>query len=125
MKSTTELHKKITKINGINLSYKQGGEGDPLVLLHGFGTSSATWNSVLHLFGNGNSYYLVDLPGHGDSGRESADVYSVTYLADLISEFVLSLELQHYTMIGHSLGGIIALRFALNNYASKIIDSND
>lgn len=91
---------------------KQGNGNHALLFLHGFLESSTMWNSVLpHFDQEKHTLYTIDLPGHGASPFfEEAN--SLEHLAELILEFVKLQNIDEFSIIGHSLGGYIALAFA-------------
>ncbi|NIJ54572.1 alpha/beta fold hydrolase [Dyadobacter arcticus] len=86
-------------------------QGDPdnpvLVFLHFFGGSSRTWSAVME--GLSDQFYCVapDLPGWGDSAAPSGQI-SVKASVDLVMQLLKSLDLDHFTLVGHSMGGKIA-----------------
>jgi pimeloyl-ACP methyl ester carboxylesterase len=85
-----------------------------LILVHGAGGSHLDWPAQLRQMGGVNVYGL-DLPGHGRSerpGRSSIDAY-----ADDVTAFVESLELDNVIVVGHSMGGAIALTIGLRRPA--------
>lgn len=91
---------------------KQGNGKHPLLFIHGFLESSKMWNSVLpHFDQEKYTLYIVDLPGHGDS-PVFEEANSLEILAELIFEFIKSQKIDKLSIIGHSLGGYIALAFA-------------
>lgn len=92
------------------LAYKQVGRGVPVVFLHGFCGSKAYWSSIEAALKSQVEAYYVDLPGHGDSR---------TFLKTSIEEYIELLHtwkkevgLDQFILIGHSLGGYIALAYA-------------
>jgi pimeloyl-ACP methyl ester carboxylesterase len=101
---TIELH-------GQPVSYLQSGTGPPLVLLHGITSSSQTWGRVLGLLAEHHTVIAPDLLGHGESGKPSGD-YSLGAYASGIRDLLLALGHERVTILGHSLGGGIALQFA-------------
>ena len=103
------------EINGVELAWREAGPagGEPLVLIHGLAESSHTWDAVLpHLTGRGYHVIAVDLLGHGRSGSPRIADYSIPGLAVLVRDLLLLLELDQVTLVGHSLGGGIALQLA-------------
>ena len=87
------------------------GQGPDLVLLHGWGLNSAVWQEIVPLLEPYYTLHLVDLPGFGFSQRtivESADL-------SLWSEAVLSHLPAQFNLLGWSMGGLIALRMALDH----------
>src|SRR5664279_4207839 len=88
------------------------GPGPLLLLVHGVGSSRASWDTVLPpLAGAGVAAVAVDLPGHGDSGKDRGD-YSLGALASCLRDLLDHLGQERCVLVGHSLGGGVALQFA-------------
>jgi pyruvate dehydrogenase E2 component (dihydrolipoamide acetyltransferase) len=93
-----------------------GSPGDPaVVFVHGIGGSSASWQAVIEPFAGSHHVVALDLPGHGQSDvPDPADTdYSVAGLAGTVAEVVAQLGLERVTLVGHSLGGAVAIAAAL------------
>jgi pyruvate dehydrogenase E2 component (dihydrolipoamide acetyltransferase) len=88
---------------------------ETLVFLHGLGGSQTTWTNVLGEFATAYRVAAFDLPGHGASDKPSPNNanYSIEGLAQLVGEAIEKLELAPAIIVGHSLGGAIALQIAL------------
>ncbi|WP_245677760.1 alpha/beta fold hydrolase [Chondromyces crocatus] len=89
-----------------------GGERRPLVLIHGLSDSCRTWNLVAPALSAGRRVFALDLPGHGRSARPDAS-YDVAWYAGVVADWISSLEIDEFDLIGHSLGGGIAMRLLL------------
>jgi pimeloyl-ACP methyl ester carboxylesterase len=87
------------------------GDGPPLLLIHGIGDSSATWSPVLSLLAERYTVIAPDLLGHGESDKPRAD-YSVGAYACGMRDLLSVLDMEPATVVGHSLGGGIAMQFA-------------
>ena len=86
--------------------------GDPVVLLHGLGITSDFWRpNIPDLADAGYHVYTLDLPGFGKSDVPGG-IYSVGFFADVVNEFIEQKELDQIILVGHSLGGAIAICFA-------------
>jgi len=104
-----------TDAGAVRLAYRDHGKGRPIVLLHGFGASSYTWRHVEpELVKWGHRVLTVDLKGFGLSDKPPDEKYSIFNQAELISGFIRQLQLKDATIIGHSLGGGVALVLALD-----------
>ncbi len=101
------------------LSYEKVGpdEGVPLVLIHGFTGHRDDFSSVSHRLALNRPVIAVDLRGHGDSrGRLSEPEYSFqTCVSDLV-DLLDILGIEKCDLLGHSMGGMIALRLALSHH---------
>jgi pimeloyl-ACP methyl ester carboxylesterase len=100
--------KQITYKNS-TLSYRVGGEGNAVVLLHGFGEDGEVWRNQLDLFPH-HRLIIPDLPGSGKS--EFIDNISMESLARSVVAILDAEDIGQCTLIGHSMGGYIALAFA-------------
>ena len=99
-----------TRLAG-TVEYHVGGEGDPVLLVHGLGGSSGNWVEVLPELVRRHRVIAVDLPGHAGSGPlargATMDDFAAATAAVLEAESV-----QRAVVAGHSLGGLVALRLA-------------
>lgn len=107
-----ELEERIAEVRGTRLRYLAGGEGEPLVLVHGLGGAAANWLALVPLLLPERRLLVPELPGHGGSDPLPA-ARSLNAFADRIG---LLLEHEGFApapVVGHSLGGAIALRLAI------------
>jgi 3-oxoadipate enol-lactonase len=108
--------RKLTLSNGTELAYRDNGsagEGKPtLVLLHGFCGSSAYWEKLLPSLENRYRVLTPDLRGHGSSSGNRDAVLCMEELAEDIAALLQDLEAGPAVVLGHSLGGYIALALA-------------
>ncbi len=95
-------------------NFIQTGEGRPVVLIHGIAASLHDWDDLIPaLSQRGYSCYALDLLGHGDSPKIDSRAYQMDWLLDHFSAWMRSLRLtEPAILIGHSLGGYIALDYA-------------
>lgn len=110
--------KKTVHVNRVNLSCLEQGSGETIVLLHGFCGSSAYWREVIPQLAQHFHVIAPDLRGHGDSDAP-AGTYSMELFADEIAALLHQLAIAKATLVGHSLGGYIALAFA-EKHADKL-----
>lgn len=96
-----------------------GPEGEPIVLLHCFGCSSQWWNKMVPLLNDGHRIIRIDLIGHGGSEKPKSG-YEVTAQSAAVAEVMNQLGVTHATVIGHSLGGMVATSLAES--ASELVD---
>ena len=98
-------------LHGHRVSYRTAGSGPVLLLLHGIANSSETWESVAQALSARFTLIAPDLLGHGDSATPRGD-YSLGAHASGVRDILTALGHEHVTVIGHSLGGGIAMQFA-------------
>jgi pimeloyl-ACP methyl ester carboxylesterase len=106
------LHQRFAELRGCRLRYLVGGEGEPLVLVHGLGGAAANWLALAPLLLPGRRLLVPELPGHGGSSPLPA-APSLNPYADRISLLLEREGLARAPLVGHSLGGAIALRLAI------------
>ncbi|PID45132.1 MAG: alpha/beta hydrolase [Proteobacteria bacterium] len=116
----TDEYSKYMAINGLNIHYRDIGEGPVIVLVHGIMSSLHTWNAWSdHL----EKYYRVislDVPGYGLTGSpENLDEFDVDFLISTFTRFVSELGLKRFDLAGNSLGGLIAAHYA-SDYPEQI-----
>jgi 3-oxoadipate enol-lactonase len=97
---------------GTPLRYAVGGEGPPVVLVHGLGGAAANWRSLAPALAEGRRVVVPELPGHGGSAPLPATPH-VDALADAVLAVVEAEGALPAAWVGHSLGGLVALRAAV------------
>jgi 3-oxoadipate enol-lactonase len=99
----------------LEIHYQEAGAGpNALVLVHGNYASWRWWKQVFDRLPPGFRAYAPDLRGCGDTaGGASGDAYGIPRLADDLLEFAKAVDLRSFHLVGHSLGGAVALQFAL------------
>src|SRR5215204_4924083 len=106
---TLERHEM--QLHGHRVSYRTGGRGPALLLLHGITNSSETWERAASLLSDRFTLIAPDLLGHGDSATPRGD-YSLGAHASGARDVANALGHERVTVVGHSLGGGIAMQFA-------------
>jgi len=96
----------------VNLRYQKSGDGPPLILLHTIRTQIEYFRSLAPLLAEKFTVYAVDMPGHGFSSVDTSQQYDEPYLRWGIAEFLKTLDLRDVTMVGESIGAVIALTVA-------------
>lgn len=97
-----------------------GGEGRPVVLLHGFVCNRLMWRSQFAELGRTHRVISLDFPGHGASVfPPDPDIYSEDRFADLVVDFLAALGLDKAVLVGFSMGGGVALNIA-HRYPSVV-----
>ena len=103
-----------TDVDGVRVRYAERGEGDSVVLLiHGFGGDLDNWLFNLDALAEKHRVLVVDLPGHGQSGKTIPDP-SLQGMASFVGSFLNTVEVETVHAIGHSMGGAIAMQLALD-----------
>ena len=96
------------------LYVEQYGEGDrQIMLLHGFAANSCTWRSWIGALAKEHRVWSLELKGHGSAPAPPDDLYSPHDHADLVHRLIVQEDLRELTLVGHSMGGGIALLVAL------------
>jgi len=98
-------------IHGHDVRYRRGGEGQVLLLVHGIAGSSRTWRDVMPALAAGHDVIAPDLLGHGESAKPVGD-YSLGAYASGIRDLLGVLGVPKATVVGHSLGGGVAMQLA-------------
>lgn len=98
-------------VNGNRIAYRDEGEGEILLLVHGVAGNSATWRDVIAELAQDFHLIAPDLLGHGQSDKPRSD-YSLGGYAVWLRDFLDALGIPRATVIGQSLGGGIALQLA-------------
>ncbi len=97
----------------MDLFYREHGNGQPLLILHGLFGSSDNWLTLGKVFSTRFHTFLIDQRNHGRS--ENTEEFSYQILADDLKNFILDHKLENPIIIGHSMGGKAAMLFALQN----------
>jgi pimeloyl-ACP methyl ester carboxylesterase len=106
-----ELRLRKLTLHGHRIGYRQAGSGPVLLLIHGITSSSATWERVLPYLARRYTVIAPDLVGHGSSEAPRGD-YSLGAHASNVRDLLVALGHERASIVGHSLGGGIAMQFA-------------
>ncbi|GAA4268551.1 alpha/beta fold hydrolase [Hyunsoonleella aestuarii] len=111
----------ILEYKGVNIFYTDDGQGEAIILLHGFLENHTIWNPFILDLAKKNRVVTLDLPGHGKSGCLGY-IHTMEMMADVLKATLMYLKINKFQLIGHSMGGYIALAFleAYPNYAQSI-----
>ena len=99
------------KYKNTPIHYSDIGKGSAVVLLHGFLENLSMWNAIVLELSKRNRVICIDLLGHGKSGNLGY-IHTMEDQAEMVKAVLNKLRLRKYTVIGHSMGGYIALAFA-------------
>lgn len=98
-------------VSGVRLRYVDEGSGPPLLLVHGLGASHTDWQKQIEFYSRVFRVIAPDLRGHG--GTEGEGPYNVERMATDLSLLLEQLKVGSFFLIGHSMGGAVALQLAL------------
>jgi pimeloyl-ACP methyl ester carboxylesterase len=98
-------------LHGDRVAYRVAGDGPPIVLIHGITSDSSIWERVMPGLAREHTVIAPDLPGHGSSDKPKGD-YSLGAHACCVRDLLLALGHERVTLVGHSLGGGIAMQFS-------------
>ena len=99
------------RVHGHDVAYRQAGSGPVVVMIHGIAGSSGTWVPVMPLLAEHFTVIAPDLLGHGESAKPRGD-YSLGAYASGVRDLLGVLGHERATIVGHSLGGGVAMQFA-------------
>ena len=106
------------EVNGVNINYKIGGQGEPLLLLHGYPQSHILWRKIAPLFAKNYTVICSDLRGYGDSDKPKSDEKHLTYSKKTMgldqNELMKKLGFNEYFLVGHDRGARVAHRMAID-----------
>jgi len=108
---SADLVKKEVQVDDHRIVYLEGGKGETVIFLHGFGGNKDHWTAFAKYL---KGYHLVipDVPGFGESSQVPTDNYCVESQVERIDRFVEVLKLDKFHMAGNSLGGAFAATYA-------------
>ncbi|MDD5656279.1 MAG: alpha/beta hydrolase [Elusimicrobia bacterium] len=109
-----EINVRPSLVAGARIHCLSGGQGEPVVLLHGLGASSYTWRHLLPSLARTHAVYAPDFPGYGRSDKPRDFDYSLGGFAAWLRTFLTERGLPAAALIGNSMGGAVALRLALD-----------
>lgn len=102
---------KLTTYKNSKIHYTDSGKGRAVIFLHGFLENSKMWNALVPELIQKNRVICIDLLGHGQTECLSY-VHTMEDMADVVHHVVQELDLEEVILVGHSMGGYVALAFA-------------
>ena len=102
------------KVGKLNTRYMAEGEGTPVVLIHGMGGSAAGYLLNFGALAAHHRVYAMDLPNHGGTDPVGDARPGPAYMSGFVNDFMSELKIERAHVVGHSLGGGIALRLAMD-----------
>lgn len=100
---------------GLTLAYRELGNGPPVLLLHGWPTSSWLWREVMVPIAVHNRAIALDLPGFGGSDKPPDQHYGFGFFAEVLDRFLDALGIDGVAIGVHDLGGPVGLHWAVHN----------
>jgi len=104
---------KFIDVGGVKIYYVEKGQGEPILLLHGFALSTEAWKNQIQEFSKNYRVIAIDLPGFGYSDRSMSINYSRRSQAEFVNRFMEATRITRAVVVGHSMGGGIAAQLAL------------
>ncbi len=111
------IQSKTTVVDGLTIHYLEAGAGDPVLLVHGWPTSSFLWRNVIPHIARTNRVIALDLPGFGKSDKPLDQPYTFRFFAKIVGGFLKNLNVATLGLAVHDLGGPVGLFWACNNMA--------
>ena len=112
--------KQFIDIEDIKLCYEVAGEGKPVIILHGWGCSKDTVQSITDHISKTHRVYALDMPGFGETPPPS-EVFGIEQYTQVVEKFCRKLNIENPILIGHSFGGRISILFSSRNQTSKVM----
>jgi len=113
------FRRKTVQVADHRIVYSEGGKGDSVVLLHGFGASADNWNRFAGRLTRRYRVIAPDLPGWGQSTRLKAESYGYVRQIERLHQFISQMGLERFHLAGHSMGGFLASAYAAR-YPEKV-----
>jgi abhydrolase domain-containing protein 6 len=117
---TSGLNRRVVQVGDHRIVYSEGGQGEPVVLLHGFGASADSWNRFAKQLTRRYQVIAPDQPGWGASTRIESASYGYPAQVERLHQFLSALGLKLVHLVGHSMGGFIASAYAAR-YPDEVI----
>lgn len=106
------IQEKEIKISDLKVNYKLAGKGEKILILHGWGGSSDSWEKVIEILEKKANIICPDFPGFGKS-QTPKKAWNLTDFTLWLKEFVEKLNLENFHLLGHSFGGRVAIKFSI------------
>jgi pimeloyl-ACP methyl ester carboxylesterase len=111
MRAVPEIERADVSLHGHRVYFNIAGRGPAVVLIHGVAGRASQWDRIVQLLAETHTVVAPDLLGHGDSAKPRGD-YSLGAHASGIRDLLVGLDIERASVVGHSLGGGIAMQFA-------------
>lgn len=109
------LEAKTVTVDGLEVAFLEGGQGQPLVMLHGFAADKDNWTRVASSLSDDYRIIAPDLPGFGESDVPEDDQFGYEAQAARLHAFIEALDLERFHLAGNSMGGAVAGAYAASH----------
>jgi pimeloyl-ACP methyl ester carboxylesterase len=120
IRNAAGLSKKIIEVDKYSIHYLEGGQGETILLLHGFGADKDNWPKFADSLTKKYHVVAVDLPGFGESSKIETDLYNIASQVKRLNRIVKTLGLKKFHIAGNSMGGAISGKYAVD-YPGKVL----
>ena len=110
----------IFRYDNIDINITRQGEGEPVLLLHGWGCTGEIFKHIASVLSTAYTTYSFDFPGFGASG-EPSEVWGVEKYTQMVEAFVKENGIERPALMGHSFGGRVSIVFASRNEVSRLV----
>ena len=108
------------RYDNIDININVAGEGEPILLLHGWGCTGEIFKDIQAVLATAYRTYSFDFPGFGASG-EPSEVWGVEEYTRMVEAFVKENGIERPALMGHSFGGRVSIVFASRNDVSRVV----
>ncbi len=113
-KQRLEIIELIKTVNGLKINYEEKGEGDLIVLLHGWGSNITLFANMIELLSKKYKVVAMDMPGFGKS-EEPKEVWDVSSYVQFVIDFLKDYDTKEVMLLGHSFGGRVIIKMHSRN----------
>lgn len=106
------LERREVKVDDHHWVYLEGGKGETILFVHGFGAYKDLWGTFLPAFSGSYRLVVPDLPGFGENPGLASDTFDIPSQVTRLSQFVETIGLENFHMVGISMGGYISAYYA-------------
>ncbi len=110
----TEIIELVKTVNGLKINYEEKGEGDLIVLLHGWGSNITLFANMIELLSKKYKVVAMDMPGFGKS-EEPKEVWDVSSYVQFVIDFLKDYNTKEVMLLGHSFGGRVIIKMHSRN----------